>query len=57
MDRGRCEHKARHVYTEGIKLGHGLLCHAHTKGHFTPRGRANSLCKRLMIFTCDWLKG
>jgi len=27
------------------------------KARFTPRGRANSLCKRLEIFTCDWPKG
>jgi hypothetical protein len=24
------------------------------KGRFTPRGRANSMCKRLEILTCDW---
>jgi hypothetical protein len=24
---------------------------------FTPRGRANSLCKRVEILTCDWPKG
>jgi hypothetical protein len=27
------------------------------EGHFTPRGRANSLCERLEILTCDWPKG
>jgi hypothetical protein len=27
------------------------------KGRFTPRGRANLLCKRLEILTCDWSKG
>ena len=27
------------------------------EGCFTPTGRANSLCKRLEILTCDWLKG
>jgi hypothetical protein len=28
-----------------------------SKGRFTPRGRGNSLCKRLEILTCDWSKG
>jgi hypothetical protein len=28
-----------------------------TKGRFTPRSRANSLCKRLETLTCDWPKG
>jgi hypothetical protein len=27
------------------------------KGHFTPRGRADLLCKRLKILTCNWPKG
>jgi hypothetical protein len=34
----------------------GAPTHA-SKGRFTPRGRANSLCKRLEILTCDWSKG
>jgi hypothetical protein len=28
-----------------------------TKGRFTSRGRANSLCKRLEILLCDWSNG
>jgi hypothetical protein len=28
-----------------------------SKGRFTPRGRVNSMCKRLEILTRDWSKG
>ena len=34
-----------------------LLEEAGYRGRFTPRGRANLLCKTLKIFTCDWLNG
>jgi hypothetical protein len=29
----------------------------YSKGRFTPRGRANSLCNKLEILTFDWPKG
>jgi CHASE3 domain sensor protein len=36
-----------------LLLGHLIS----SQGRFTPRGQANSLCKRLEILTCDWPKG
>jgi hypothetical protein len=38
---------------------HAIECVSHMrdiKGHFTPRGRTNLLCKRLENLTCDWPK-
>jgi hypothetical protein len=35
----------------------GMSSLVSNEGRFTPRGRANSLCKRLEILICDWPRG
>jgi hypothetical protein len=48
--------QAHHAQSSLLGNSCGAPTHA-SKGRLTPRGRANSLCKRLVILTCDWSKG
>jgi hypothetical protein len=43
--------------TSGFSEGCSNKAQKFPYGRFTPRGRANLLCKRLEILTCDWSKG
>jgi hypothetical protein len=59
ISKGRCQHITGWTWKDWDfdRLSPTLKKTKETEGRFTPRGRANLLCKRLEILTCDWPKG